>query len=87
MSGRQRSAGTTSPDRAAGLARVHRNFWLLVTATILAVGVLSLEIKAPAGTGTAVLTAVSALAALVSISLAGRILVVTTGQRRRRRRG
>ncbi|EWT07769.1 hypothetical protein N864_23595 [Intrasporangium chromatireducens Q5-1] len=58
--------------------RVRRNFWVLVAATILSVGILSQTLRMPAGHLTALLTAVSAVAALASLSLAGRILVVST---------
>jgi len=70
---------------AAG-ARVRRNFWVLVTATVVAVGLLSRVIDSPASPLTAVVVAVSGLAGLVSLTLAGRILVVTTAGRPRSRR-
>lgn len=75
---------------AAAVTRVRRNFWVLVAATVVAVGVLSQALARPAGHGTAALVAVSGLACLASVALAGRILVVTAAlnrqQPRRRRR-
>ena len=71
---------------AAAVTRVRRNFWVLVAATVVAVGVLSQALARPAGMGTAALVAVSGLAALASVSLAGRILVVTAALNRQRRR-
>ena len=75
---------------AAAVTRVRRNFWVLVAATVVAVGVLSQALARPAGPGTAALVAVSGLACLASVALAGRILVVTAAlnrpQPRRRRR-
>jgi hypothetical protein len=56
--------------------RVSRNFWILVAATVLAVGGLSTALREPSGPVAGTVTAVSALAALVSMTLAGRILVV-----------
>ena len=65
------------------IARVRRNFWLLVAATILAAGVLSQALKGPNRPATAAIVALSGLAAIGSLTLAGRILVVTTAGRRR----
>ena len=61
--------------------RVSRNFWLLVAATVVAVGVLSTALREPSGPVTGAITAFSALAALVSLTLAGRILIVVAGRR------
>lgn len=81
---------TTTNDRAASTAvgRVRRNFWCLVAATVIAAGVLSDAVARPAGPATAALVAASSVAAVISVSLAGRILVVTSrlGSTRRRRR-
>lgn len=70
------------------IERVRRNFWVLVGATILAVGMLSFAIRMPASPLAGALTAVSSIAAVTSLALAGRILVVTTrkGVVRSRRR-
>lgn len=62
--------------------RVNRNFWILVTATVVAVGLLSTTLRMPPSPLAATLTAVSGLAAGASLALAGRILVVTTHSRR-----
>ena len=59
------------------MARVRRKFWALAGVTTVAVGALSQALGRPAGPATAAAVAVSGLAALVSVSLAGRILVVT----------
>lgn len=70
------------------MGRVSRNFWILVAATVLAVGGLSTALREPSGPATGVVTAVSALAALISVTLAGRILVVAgrrQGRKARRR--
>ena len=67
-------------DQTAGpyaVARVRRNFWALVAATVVAAGVLSQALARPASPGTAVVLALSGLAAVTSVTLAGRILVVT----------
>jgi len=74
------SAGGTG--RRGTVARVRRNFSLLVAAAVVAVGVLSQALKAPSGPATAAVVAVSGLAAIASVSLAGRILAVTTAHRR-----
>ena len=73
-------------------ARVRQRFWALVAAAVIAVGFLSLALRMPPGPVAAVLMAVSALAALLPVALAGRILVVTTrrgvvGKRGRSARG
>jgi len=78
-------AAAAQAGHRAGIARVRRNFWLLVAATILAVGVLSQALKGPNNPATAAIVAVSGLAAVASLTLAGRILVVTTAGHRRRR--
>lgn len=68
--------------------RVVRNFWILVAATVLAVGGLSTALREPSGPVTGTVTALSALAALISVTLAGRILVVAgrrQGRKARRR--
>ncbi|MDC5698463.1 hypothetical protein OO014_14485 [Intrasporangium calvum] len=57
--------------------RVSRNFWILVAAAVLAVGLLSMAVRLPPSPIAGVLTAVSGLAAAASMALAGRILVVT----------
>lgn len=68
--------------------RVVRNFWILVAATVLAVGGLSTALREPSGPVAGTVTALSALAALISVTLAGRILVVAgrrQGRKARRR--
>ena len=70
--------------RAAALRRVRRNFWSLTAATVLAVGVLSDALAGPAGAVSAVLVALRGVAAVVSVTLAGRILVVTSRHERKR---
>ncbi|HEY3001252.1 MAG TPA: hypothetical protein VGJ44_02790 [Kribbellaceae bacterium] len=70
-------------DQNAAAARVRRNFWLLVAATVIATGVLSRAIAAPAGPLAGITVAVSALAGLLTLALASRILVATTVRRRR----
>jgi hypothetical protein len=65
---------------------VRRNFWLLVAAAVVATGVLSQALRADAGPGTALTVAASGLAALAALTLAGRILVVTTARPKPRRR-
>ena len=70
--------------------RVIRNFWILVTATVVAVGLLSTAVRMPPSPFAGTLTAVSGIAAAASLALAGRILVVTTRSRaitQSRRRG
>ena len=83
-------AGTTSEhaEQMAAVGRVRRNFWCLVAATVIAAGVLSDAVVRPAGPATAALVAASSVAAVISVGLAGRILVVTSrlGPRRTRRR-
>lgn len=59
-------------------ARVRQRFWALVAAAVIAVGFLSLALRMSAGPVAAFLTATSALAAVVPIALAGRIIVVTS---------
>lgn len=56
--------------------RVQRNFWMLLAAAVLATGMVSRAVAQEAGPATGALLAVSGLAALVSASLAARILVV-----------
>ena len=68
------------------LARVRRNFWILVAATTIAVGLLSVALRQPPGPTTGLLTALSSLAAVTTLALAGRILIVTTMKRRSTRR-
>ncbi len=75
-------AAAVTAQRQA-IARVRRNFWLLVAATILAVGVLSQALRGPNNPATAAIVALSGLAAIAGITLAGRILTVTTAGRRR----
>ncbi len=58
--------------------RVRRNFWILVAATVLAVGILSFAMRMPASPLAETLITISGLAAVASLALAGRILVVTT---------
>ena len=77
---RQGDADPTSARRHA-VARVRRNFWLLVAATVVAVGVLSQTLREPAGPATGIVVAVAGLAAITSLTLAGRILTVTTARR------
>ena len=81
------TARRTSHGRVAAVAaatRVRRNFWALVAATVVAVGVLSQALARPAGPGTAALVAASGLVGLASVALAGRILVVTAALNRPR---
>jgi len=78
-----RAAAAEAAHRA-GIARVRRNFWLLVAATIVAVGVLSQALKGLNSPATAAMVAGSGLAAVASLTLAGRILAVTTAGSRRR---
>lgn len=61
-----------------GWERVRRNFWLLCLAAMVALGVLSTAVRQPPSPLTGMLTAVSALAVVVTLSLAGRILLVVT---------
>ena len=61
--------------------RVRRNFWVLVAAAAVAVGVLSVAATMAPGPVAGALTAVSASFAVAAVALAGRILVVT-GRRR-----
>lgn len=58
--------------------RVHRNFWVLVTASVVAVGLLSTAVRMPPSPFAGILTGVAGLAVAGSLALAGRILVVTT---------
>ena len=58
--------------------RAHRNFWVLVVATVVAVGLLSAAVRMPPSPVAGALTALAGLAAAASLALAGRILVVTT---------
>lgn len=58
--------------------RSHRNFWVLVVATVVAVGLVSTAVRMPPSPVAGILTAVAGLAATASLALAGRILVVTT---------
>jgi hypothetical protein len=70
--------------------RVDRNFWILVTATVVAVGSLFTAVRMPPSPFTGTLTAVSGLTEAASLALAGRILVASTRSRvnpRPRRRG
>lgn len=75
------------PEQRQAAARVQRNFWFLVAATVVAVGVLTQALRQPSRPATAVVVAVSGLAAITSLTLAGRILVVMTTGRPRRGRG
>lgn len=67
--------------------RIHRNFWLLVTAAVVAAALVSTAASMPAGPVAGIATGVAGLAAVTSLALAGRIYVVvsrrTTGQTRR----
>jgi FtsH-binding integral membrane protein len=85
MATRRDHPGRPSAEDVRALHRVRRNFWVLVTATTVAVGVLSIAVQQPPGVGTGILTLVAGLAALAGITLAGRILVVTARGRRSRR--
>lgn len=67
--------------------RVRRNFWILVTATVLAVGLLSSAVRMPPSPFVGTLTAIAGLAAVASLVLAGRILVVASRSRVSPRRG
>lgn len=69
--------------------RVHRNFWILVSATVVWAGLLSTAVRMPPSPFAGTLTAVAGMAAAASLALAGRILVVITrsGTTRTRRRG
>ena len=60
------------------MKRVQRNFWVLLTASVLAVGLLSTALRMPPSPFAGTLTAISGLAAAASLALTGRILVVTT---------
>lgn len=62
--------------------RISRNFWALVAATVLAAGLLSTGVSMPASPFAGVLTAVAATAAVTSLALAGRILVVVSRSKR-----
>ena len=65
--------------------RVHRNFWVLVTAAVLSVGVLSTAVRMPPSPVAGALTALAGLAAAASLALTGRILIVTTRSSARNR--
>lgn len=86
MRGVDAEAERSAQDDA--VRRVRRNFWFLAAAAVIAAGVLSNAVARPAGPGTAALVAVSSVAAVISVSLAGRVLVVTSrlGPKRTRRR-
>jgi hypothetical protein len=90
VSGKMNPTGSTSEhaEQIAAVGRVRRYLWCLVAATVIASGVLSDALARPAGPVTAALVAASSVAAVISVSLAGRILVVTSrlGPRRTRRR-
>ena len=58
--------------------RVRRNFWILVAAAVVAVGVLSTGVRMTPGPLAGLITGLSATAAAAAIALAGRILVVST---------
>lgn len=73
-----RTFSTPSREQQAAVSRVRRNFWSLAAATVVAVGVLSDAVARPASPSTAALVALSGLAALISVTLAGRILVVSS---------
>ncbi len=79
-------SSTSNHAQHAAVTRVRRNFWSLAAATVIAIGVLSNAVARPASPSTAALVAVSGLAALVSVSLAGRILVVSSRVTRPRSR-
>ena len=81
-----RRDGSAAPN--AAVHRIRRTFWLLCAGTVIAAGVLSDALTRPAGAGTAALVAVSGVTAVIGVSLAGRILVVTSrlGPSRTRRR-
>ena len=82
MTARRHGGADWVAAQRQALARVHRNFWLLVAATVLAVGVLSQALRSPSRPATAAVVAISGLAAVVSLTLAGRILTVTAARRR-----
>ena len=63
------------------MRRIQRNFWILATASVLAVGLLSTAIQLPPSAFAGTLTAVSGVAAAASLALAGRILVVMSRAR------
>lgn len=59
---------------------------MLVAAATVAVGLLSVAVGQPASPAVGVVTAASSVAAVATLALAGRILVLTTQSRRPRRR-
>lgn len=58
--------------------RVRRNFWILVAAAVVAVGVLSAAARMTPSLLAGIITGLSATAAAAAIALAGRILVVSS---------
>lgn len=83
---RQPTRYPTQVDRQAAEAtatRVRRNFWTLVAAGVVAVGVMSLALSRPASPATGATVALSGIAALACVTLAARIMVVTSQLGRR----
>ena len=68
------------------MSRVVRNFWLLVAAAVVAVGLLSTTLRMPPSPLVGLATAICGVAAVAALALAGRILVVVTQLRATRAR-
>ena len=90
MGNRRKAAGRggrrQNDRRQDPFIRVRRNFWILVAATTVAVGMLSVALRQPPAPAVGLLTAVSGLMASITFTLAGRILVLASRGRRQRRR-
>lgn len=56
------------------MRRARRSFWVLVVVSVLATGVLSSAVAAPASPATGVRVAISGLVLIVSVALAARVL-------------
>lgn len=82
-----RAASERAREARRAYARLWRNFWGLVAAAVVAAGVVSAALRLPSGPAVGALTAVSGVAALTALALAGRILVVVTGAVTARRAG
>lgn len=72
------------PQTSAPLARVRRNFWLLVGIAIVATGFLFDALRSTPGPLTGAAVAVSGVVAVTTLALAARILVVLSPTRQLR---
>lgn len=80
------TAGTTTARaRATALVRARHRFWALTVVAALATGSLSAALRAPTGTLTGVRIVLSGTVALITLTLAARLMIALERARRRER--